>query len=188
MILQRTLFAALFACCGTATAQQTLFKCVAPNGATSFRDVPCATTDRQQQMRAEAVGGQPDGSRQPSTAERQAAMLDAKVAEAIGSGDIPRAKGLALTADHWRMISEAENGRPTTTGRTRSDLRADARNSRECKEAQWSYDVDASSNRKDAAVIDASRRRMYSACGMDEPTQINNRTTIHNAPTTYRPR
>ena len=181
-------FVALLACYGTASAQGMLYKCVAPNGSTSFRDVPCATTDRQQQMRAEAVGGQADGYRQPSTAERQAAMLDAKVAEAIGSGDIPRAKGLALTADHWRMISEAENGRSITTGRTRSDLRAEAKNSRECKEAQWSYDVDASSIRKDAASIGAARRRLNSACGMEEPDQVTNRTTIYNAPPTYRPR
>jgi hypothetical protein len=165
-----------------------LYKCVSPTGATSFRDVPCSTADRQQRMRAEAVGGQADGYRQPSTAERQAALLDAKVAEAIGSGDIPRAKGLALTADHWRMISEAESGRPITTGRTRSDLRAEAKNSRECKDAQWSYDVDASSIRKDAASIGAARRRMYSACGMEEPDQVTNRTTIYNAPGVYRPR
>jgi len=108
-------------------------------------------------------------------------MLDAKVAEAIGSGDFSRAKGLAVTPEHWQMISDAEKAlRQPTTGRTDADLRAESKNSSACKDAQQSYDVEASSIRKDAAQINAAKRKMYSACGMNEPTVVENRTVIND--------
>jgi len=196
----RVLFAAaVLVACGLPAggqAQTIYYKCqAAGGGATSYSDTPCRRGESEVRVIAApaesstpATASAPHGG-QPSTQERQARLLDAKVAEAIGSGDLSRAKGLALTAEHWQMIAAAERGGPApVTGRTSADLRADARNSRECKDAQWSYDVDSSSNRKDAAVIGAARRRMYSACGMDEPQQVNNRIYIQSTPPVYRPR
>ena len=53
-------------------------------------------------------------------------MLDAKVAEALGTGDFRRAKGLALTSEHWQMIAAAEQRiNQAVTGRTDADLRAE---------------------------------------------------------------
>jgi hypothetical protein len=180
----------------TGQAQTIYYKCTpASGGAPAYSDTPCRRGESEVRVIAAPVeSGQPSPAAapspaQPTTHERQARLLDAKVAEAISSGDLSRAKGLALTAEHWQMITAAERGGPAPVmGRTSADLRADARNSRECKEAQWSYDVDSSSSRKDAAVIGAARRRMYSACGMDEPQQINNRIYIQGAPPAYRPR
>ena len=198
-MMHRFLFAAAvvaaFGLPADGQAQTIYYKCRAPGGgATSYSDTPCRRGESEVRVIAAPADSGPPAtasappSGQPSTQERQARLLDAKVAEAIGSGDLSRAKGLALTAEYWQMIAAAERGAAPVTGRTSADLRADARNSRECKEAQWSYDVDSSSNRKDAAVIGASRRRMYSACGMDEPQQVNNRIYIQNAPPVYRPR
>ena len=191
--------AAVWVACGmpaSGQAQTIYYKCKTPGGgATSYSETPCRRGDTEVRViAAPAESGQPSpasapAAAPPSTHDRQARLLDAKVAEAIGSGDLARAKGLALTAEHWQMIAAAERGAPApVTGRTNADLRADARNSQACKDAQWSYDLDSSSSRKDVAVIGASRRRMYSACGMDEPQQINNRTYIYNAPPVYRPR
>jgi hypothetical protein len=163
---------------------QTHYKCKTGSGSTIFSDAPCPTGTRQEQ--AVSVTNQarqyaePDPYSAPPR-NSDARMLDAKVAEALGTGNLPRAKSLALTTEHWKMISdhEQQQGRPIT-GRTDADLRAESRNSKECKDAQWSYDVEASSIRKDAAQIGAAKRRMHSACGMNEPNVVDNRTLIDN--------
>lgn len=178
------LAAALIAAAGSSFAQTT-YRCKTPSGGTAFSDAPCAGGAKQESV---TVGAATENqNRAPEVAggvrNSNAALLDAKVAEAIGSGDLTRAKSLALTPQHWQMISDAEQrGRMPVTGRTSADLRAEARNSSECKDAERSYDVEASSIRQNGAQIGAAKRRMYSACGMDEPTSINveNRTTIRN--------
>ena len=160
---------------------QTYYKCKTPSGGTIFSDAPCASGTRQEQV---APGPSPDrqyAAPEAPTSQRSSdtRALDAKVAEAIGTGDLPRAKRLAVTPEQWRMIAEAEQRyRQPVTGRTDADLRAESKNSQECKDAQWSYDVEASSIRKDAAQINAAKRRMYSACGMNEPNVTDNRTVI----------
>lgn len=169
----------------TAVAQ-THYRCKTASGGTIFSDVPCPSGTRQEQATyvAPQVRQQPSQDEFAPAKSSDARMLDNKVAEAIGSGDFSRAKGLALTAEHWKMISDAEQRiRQPVTGRTNADLRAESKNSRECKEAQQSYDVEASSIRKDAAQIGAAKRRMYSACGMNEPDVVDNRTFIDNRKT-----
>ena len=157
------------------------YKCKTPTGGTTFSDVPCPVGMRQEQVAPR------DAPAYSAPQDSNARMLTAKVAEALGSGDFGRAKGLAVTTEHWQMISNAENGlRQPTTGRTDADLRAESKNSRECKEAQRSYDVEASSIRKDGAQINAAKRMMYSACGMNEPTVIENKTVINDRPAARR--
>lgn len=115
------------------------------------------------------------------SASPNARLLDAKVAEAIGSGDLRGARALAVTPEHWRMIAEAEQQlRRPVTGKTDADLRAEAKNSRECESAQWSYDLAASANSSKRATVEAARSKMYSACGMNEPNNEDNRTVIIN--------
>jgi len=168
----------LFAGLSSPGLAQAQYKCKTETGSTIFSDRPCPTGTRQEQA-AQA----PAPSRQFDAAPTNgsARMLTAKVAEALGSGDFARAKSLALTPEHWQMIAAAEQGtRRTVTGRTDADLRAEAKNSPECQSAQRSYEVEASSIRKDAAQINATKRRMYSACGMNEPTVVENRTVIND--------
>ncbi len=148
-----TLLSLMIAAAPLAAIGQTYYKCKTPSGGTVFSDAPCSAGTRQES----AVSGppsypQPQYGVQTPAQNSDARMLDAKVAEALGTGNLPRAKSLALTTEHWRMIAEYEQqlGRPVT-GRTDADLRAESRNSKECKDAQWSYDVEASSIRKDAA-------------------------------------
>ena len=182
--LKYILAAALIAAAGSSFAQTT-YRCKTPSGGTVFSDAPCTSGAKQESVTT--GGAMETQSRAPDTAgtarNNNAALLDSKVAEAVGSGDFTRAESLALTPQHWQMISDAEQrGRMQVTGRTSADLRAESKNSSECKDAERSYDVEASSIRKDGAQIGAAKRRMYSACGMDEPTNINveNRTTIRN--------
>lgn len=154
------------------------YKCKTPSGGTTFSDIPCQGGTRQERV---IPGGQSEPQYQVPQ-NGNARLLDAKVAEAIGTGDIGKAKGLAVTTEHWRMIAEAEQ-RPrqgVVTGRTDADLRAEAKNSQECKSAQRSYDVEASSIQRNGAAINAAKHAMYSACGMTEPTVIDNRTVIND--------
>lgn len=183
----RVAFAAiLIAAAGSSFAQAT-YRCKTPSGGTVFSDAPCTGGTKQESVTvgggATDIQGRVAADAAATARNGNAALLDAKVAEAIGSGDLTRAKSLALTPQHWQMISDAEQrGRMPLTGRTSADLRMEARNSSECKDAERSYDVEASSIRQNGAQIGASKRRMYSACGMDEPTNINveNRTTIRS--------
>ena len=173
---------------GSAYAQTT-YRCKTPSGGTVFSDAPCFGGARQESV---VTGSTSSVNRTVDSGNfggsSNANLLDAKVAEAIGSGDMTRARTLALTPQHWQMISDAEQRKSATvTGRTSADLRAEARNSSECKDAERSYDNDASSILQNGAQIDAAKRRMYSACGMDEPVNVNvdnrttiRRTTIHN--------
>ena len=166
----------------TAFAQ---IKCVDAKGKVTYTESFCPAYAVQKQLNLGGMGGSSDTASakidsQPSGRNAYANELDAKVAEAIGSGDMTKAKTYALTPKHWQMISDAEQrGRaPVVTGRTSADLRAEAGNSDECKQAKRSYDVESSSIRKNSAQIDATRRLMYSACGMDEPItiKVDNRT------------
>ena len=157
---------------------QTHYKCRNASGSTIFSDMPCPSGSRQEKAEYAAPQAQ---QQYPSSQNSNARMLDAKVAEALGTGNFSLAKALAVTPEHWQMISNAENSlRQPITGRTDADLRAESKNSQECKEAQRSYDVDASSIRNDGAQINASKRKMYSACGMNEPTVVENRTVIND--------
>lgn len=158
------------------------YKCKTPSGGTMFSDTPCPGGTRQEQAVYSPPPAQQYSSQQYQAPQNgNARMLDAKVAEPLGSGDIGKAKGLAVTPEHWQMISNAEQrSRQPTVGRTDADLRAESRNSQECKSAQRSYDIEAGSLSKTKATVDAAKRGMYSACGMPEPTVIENKTVIND--------
>lgn len=158
---------------GSAFAQ-TVYKCKTPSGGTVFSDAPCSSGAQQEKAVTYTA---PTNTYQAAPNEvpiRESRTLDAKVAEAIGSGDLSKAKTLALTPLHWQMISEAEQrAQMPVTGRTSADVRAEARTSQECKAAERHYEIEAGSISKNYAQIDAAKHRMYSECGMNEPTNIN---------------
>lgn len=185
-ILQVALFA--IAATATTTAFAQAYKCRAPNGSTVFSDMPCSgatKTDRAVVDLAPSDAGGSSSYRSVGAA-RDSALLDAKVAEAVGSGNFALARTLAMTEKHWQMIAAAESRKNApVVGRTTADVRYEARNSSECRDAKMSYENEASSIMKNTEAINAKRRAMYGACGMDEPTniEVNNRTTINNSTT-----
>jgi len=160
------------------TQGQSVYKCKSPSGAIVLSDVACAAGTRQESVtHGEAPAGRT--GQQPTAHEMNARLLDNKVAAAIGSGDLSRAREIALTPEHWQWINEAEQGRRSQqpAGRTQADVQADMQGSSACKEAKWSYEVESSSIAKNAAKIDASRRQVNAACGLREPD-----TTVVSAP------
>jgi hypothetical protein len=145
-------------------AQGLLHKCVNAKGKVSYQDFPCG--------QAPAIGT-PDAARSgtasPAPADSASSpvmrQLDAAVKAAIAGRDLPRAKGLAVTAQHWEWIAEAEQNQQAqpVTGRTQADLRAEKGASQECKDARRNYEGESRSTE----AIEKMKHLMYEACGME---------------------
>jgi len=169
------------------SAQGKLHKCVDAKGKVSYQDFPCG----------QAPGiGTPDAARSgaasPAPADSAASpvmrQLDAAVKAAIAGRDLPRAKGLAVTAQHWEWIAEAEKeqqaAQQTVTGRTSADLRAEKSASQECKDARRNYENESRS----PDSIEKMKHLMYEACGMEAPADTGagtGQTVIVNRPRPY---
>jgi len=157
-----------------AAAQAKLHKCVDAKGKVSYQDFPCG--------QAPAIGT-PDAARtgtaSPAPADSASSpvmrQLDAAVKAAIAGRDLPRAKGLAVTAQHWEWIAEAEQSQQAqpVTGRTQADLRAEKGASHECRDARRNYESESRS----PEAIEKMKHLMYEACGMEAPADAGAGTT-----------
>lgn len=169
---------------------ESIYKCKDAKGNVTFSNVSCGanTTQTLTDVRStrpvpsspnNAVQGSGEtkvGSESPHTRQ-----LDSLVKAAIVSGDIRRARDLAVTTKHWEWIDEAQKNAQTrpVIGRTEADLRAEKSGTQECQHAKRSLDLESSSKE----AIDTKRRLMYEACGMEVPVEVNvdnSRTVIDN--------
>lgn len=168
-----------------AAAQGQFHKCVDAKGKVSYQDFPCGqapTVGTPETPRSGAANPAPADSAS-SPVMRQ---LDAAVKAAIAGRDLPRAKGLAVTAQHWEWIAEAEQSQQAqpVTGRTQADLRAEKGGSQECKDARRSYENESRS----PEAIEKTKHLMYEACGMEAPADTSagtGQTVIVNRPRPY---
>ncbi len=166
-------------------AQGQFHKCVDAKGKVSYQDFPCGqapTVGTPEAPRSGAASPAPADSAS-SPVMRQ---LDAAVKAAIAGRDLPRAKGLAVTAQHWEWIAEAEQSQQAqlVTGRTQADLRAEKGGSQECKDARRSYENESRS----PEAIEKTKHLMYEACGMEAPADAGTgtgQTVIVNRPRPY---
>lgn len=152
----------------TAYAQSKFHKCVDARGKVTYQDFPCGQA--QPAVAPEAARG---GAANPPPADGASSavmrQLDAAVKAAIAGRDLPRAKGLAVTAQHWEWIAAAEKEQQPAqpvTGRTQADLRAEKSASPECREARRNYENETRS----PEAIEKMKHLMYEACGMESPT------------------
>jgi hypothetical protein len=159
-----------------ASAQNSLHKCVDARGKVTYQDFPCGQAPRI--GTAETSPAPADSASSPVMRQ-----LDAAVKAAIAARDLPRAKGLAVTAEHWEWIAEAEKtqqGLPAT-GRTQADLRAEKSASQECRDARRNYEMESRSPES----IEKAKQLMYEACGMEAPAGAGvpgGQTVIINRP------
>lgn len=84
-------------------------------------------------------------------------QLDAAVSAAIARGDFRHAREMAVTAEHWQWISEAQSN-SGGSGKSRAS-------SQECKEARRSYEVAAGMYKRSRSEIAAKRESVRVACG-----------------------
>lgn len=152
------------------SAQGQFHKCVDAKGKITYQDFPCG--------QAPAVGtpeAPRSGAASPAPADSASSpvmrQLDAAVKAAIAGRDLPRAKGLAVTAQHWEWIAEAEQNQQTqpVTGRTQADLRAEKSASQECRDARRNYENESRS----PEAIEKMKHLMYEACGMEAPADTS---------------
>lgn len=152
---------------------QTYNKCRDSRGNVSFTDRPCPAGSWNE-MTVESVYP-PDSVAAPSGAENSNSSqryLDMKVNEAIGTGDLRRAKELALTPEHWEKIRAAE--KPTKESKSEAEIQAEMADSEKCKMAKRDYELAAwKADSFSGNFVAAKKRIMYSACGMKEPTSVN---------------
>ncbi|SBT05373.1 exported hypothetical protein [Candidatus Accumulibacter aalborgensis] len=143
---------------------QAHYKCRTASGGTIVSDLPCPSETRQGQAAYNASQARQysDPEATPAPGAADARMIDDTAAEAPGTSDLDKVKGLAVTPENWQTIFEAEQ---PVTRRTDADLQADSKTSPECKSARRSYDTEASSTPRNRAAIAATKRAMYSACG-----------------------
>lgn len=158
-----------------ANAYAEIYKCRNDKGGTEFSDKPCRVGSVTVSI-SENLYPSTQSSFQPQTNSPNAyqSTLDHMVDEAIGTGDLRRAKELALTSDHWEKIRLAE----TPTQKSDAELKIQQANSDECSQAKRSYQLEAGAIRQNESLINSKKRLMYSACGMAEPNSVNIRNSV----------
>jgi len=166
-----------------------IYKCKDAKGNVSFSNVGCGTnttptiTNIKSTRSTPSFGNSAQNSVEANmgTEPPHTRQLDSLVKAAIVSGDMRRARDLAVTTKHWEWIDEAQKNAQTrpVIGRTEADLRAEKSGTLECQQAKRSLDLESSSKE----AIDTKRRLMYEACGMEVPAEVNvdnSRTLIDN--------
>ena len=139
----------------------------------SFTDRPCPADSRIEMTVEPAYPPSsvtaPSGAGNSNSSQR---YLDMKVDEAIGTGDLRRAKELALTPEHWEKIRAAET--PTKKSKNEAEIQAEMADSEKCKMAKRDYELAAwKADSFSGGFVASKKRIMYSACGMKEPTSVN---------------
>ncbi|MDD2933071.1 MAG: DUF4124 domain-containing protein [Methylotenera sp.] len=160
-----------------------VYKCVDNKNKVTYSQTPCNNVKSITKLDVEKNSQYSTNNQNIPTKSPIIKQLDASVAGAIARGDIEYAERLAVTAEQWNMINEAKinnkkNADKPLTGRTEADLSADKGKSFECESARRNYEMAASTEQYNTAKLEARQSVMRQACGMREPTEINNTTGI----------
>lgn len=154
------------------------YKCRSSDGRVEYLDRPCQTgsvTVSTSESRAALLPIQSGVTYQTNSQNTYQESLDAMFNEAIGAGDLRRAKELALTPKHWAQIRVAETPRAKTSAEIQSEMAS----SSECQQAKRSYEIEAGAYNPKKEFLNAKKRVMYSACGMREPDSIDINNTVN---------
>lgn len=152
------------------------YKCRHASGRVEFTDKPCPEKSTTENVSATAFpADQPSVAGPANSRNVHLKTLDSLVSEAIGRGDLRSARELATTPEHWSKIHEAEAPRQKTS----AEIQAEIANSEECKRAKRNYELEAGLVKQEKESIDAKKRFMYSACGMQEPNSVNVNNTVN---------
>lgn len=158
-----------------------VYKCKGSQNKTVYSDKPCSAGIGKK------LDIDTDFSQNSQPVEKSPAIrqLDASVAAAIAQGDLSHAESLAVTKEQWESIAKAkklnqENQDKIVTGRTEADLSAEKGDSYECQQAKRKYEMaTASADSFNQSKIKARQSMMRQACGMKEPTEVNNNTEVN---------
>lgn len=146
-------------------AQAAFHKCVSPKGKVTYQDAPCDKAPALQNQPA-SVSTVPSGGEAGASSPTMR-QLDAAVKSAIAGNDLPRAKRLAVTTQHWDWIAQAEKEAPglAANARVPGNPPAQASSSNDCRQARRSYELESGAPEE----IEKKKQLMYAACGMQAP-------------------
>jgi len=153
--MHRFLGAVLFLSLASANAQ--VFRCTTAGGKVEYSDAPCAPGSRDAQLVA------------PKAAPDAAALQQ----------ENQRLRMQALEEENRRLKSEAAANRAAAAapapagpvvGRTAADVQADRADSFQCRQARRDYEF-ALSSIGGRSTVPAAKASMYSACGLQPPSE-----------------
>lgn len=158
-----------------------VYKCVDSKNRISYQSGPCNVNSKEQLTDIEHNVGVHE------SASPNIKQLDALVRSALATGNLTKAKELAVTQQHWQWIEERNyRSEQVIAGRTEADLSSEKYNSQECESAKRSYMIETSRLKPTNASIAAKEAIMRQACGLREPTrhiennEYNNNVRIYN--------
>lgn len=153
------------------------YKCRSSDGRIMYSGTLCPTGSVTVSATETALTSQSVVPIQTNSPNVHMINLDMMVDEAIGTGDLMRARELALTPEHWAKIRVAE----TPKQKTSTEIKAEQAYSEDCRDAKSRYkmSVMAGGFPQNKELIDANKLLMYSACGMSEPNSTSINTTVN---------
>lgn len=171
--ISQMMFALVFLFIQTNLVYGETYKCRGSNGRIEYRDHPCSANSATESVSkpvftTTGVPVQPNQSEvavQTNSSNANMRDLDVMVDEAIGTGNLRRAKELALTSEHWAKIRAAQ----TPKQKSDAEIKVEQASSEECKQAKRAYDLEAGAIKPNSAQIDAKESLMHIACGAREP-------------------
>lgn len=125
---------------------QHIFKCQNAAGGFEFSDAPCRGSRSSERLQIKENSIDTSGSR-----EHQLRWENEQLKEQL--------------RDQQRTTTSAGSG----SQRTQPDLQAERIDTFACEKAKRDYEVTASSNANNRAIVEARRSIMYGTCGMREP-------------------
>jgi hypothetical protein len=159
-----------------------VYKCTFEDSETSqnkvvYSDEPCNKSEKQTlttiQLKSPLTApplAQPQALQAPPATQLAQAELDAAVTRAVLNRDFKLAKSLAVTKEHQRLISIAEDKAmlpPEIVAHNQAVVAREA----ECAQAKDNFEVVSRTSWRDKDLVAAKKSIMYAACGIAEPVQ-----------------
>jgi hypothetical protein len=139
---------------------------------TIYTDAPCPEHVKQILIDVEPSQGSVPNKPAESS-------LDTKVTRAVLEKNFKLAKSLAVTKEHWRLISMAEGSHQSSvTTAPATSKQVVVRD--ECAIARNAYELTARTQRRNKKLIAAKKNSMFAACGVAEPAEEASTVIIGN--------
>jgi hypothetical protein len=155
--------------CSHATAE--VYKCTSfdkktGQKKTSYTDAACADSAKQTLIEIQETSNLADNVPLTDDAE-----LDLRVSRAVLKHDFKLAKSLAMTKEHWRLISMAEGTERQQVRTVATSPVVIARSTRqdECTLARNDFEFTSRTQWRHKDSIAAKKSIMYAACGISDP-------------------
>lgn len=171
--MKHFLLALILLCsCGiffTNQAHAQVYKCTAKDSSGAdkvvYTDVPCANRSKQTLTNIQATS-----KREAEIAEQNLFARDQAVTQAVLAGDLKRAKALAVTKQHKKLIAlaEGETSKIASVPQPSQVILA-SNDPTPCERASQEFESASRLSWRDEALISTKREVMHAVCGISPP-------------------